>query len=60
MDGHLVYQMDGGHYCFILYKIMCLCVLIPHHLLMEFIHVIDHTCTECDDCSHIHAVIFFL
>lgn len=61
MGCHLVYQMDGAItvlYC--INKIMCLCVLIPCHLPMEFIHVINHICTECDDYSHIHAVIFFL
>lgn len=59
MGCHLVYQMDGA--IAVLYctkKIMCLCVLIPHHLPMEFIQVVDHTRTERDDYSHIHAVIF--
>lgn len=62
MGCHLVYQIDGA--IAVLYckkkKKMCLCVLIPHDLQMEFIYVVDHTLTECDNKSYIHAVILFL
>lgn len=49
-----------SHCCFILYKKnnVLVCPDSPHDLQMEFIHVVDHTHTECDDNSHIHTVIF--
>lgn len=62
MGCHLVYQMDGA--IAVLYckkkKKMCLCVLTPHHLPMEIIHVVDHTHTECDDNSLIFMLSFFV
>lgn len=59
MGFHLVYQIDGATAVLYCKKINNVLVFPDsHHLQMEFIHVVDHTCKECDDNSLILAVIF--
>lgn len=63
MGCHLVYQIGGAIavlYCTKKKKNNVLVCLIPHHLPMEFIHVIDHTRTECDDNIQSYSCCHFL
>lgn len=56
---HVVYQMDGA--IAVLYckkKNVLVCPPTPRHIPMEFIHVVEHTCIECDDDSLIVMLSF--